>query len=499
MRRALIYTHRWLGIGGCLLFLAWFASGIVMMYARMPELRRSDRLSRLTPIRPEAIRISPADAVRIGGVAPSAIHLSTLEGRPVYRLSSAREAVTVFADSGDMLDGVERGRAVAIAATFAGDASPRTRYDALLEQPDQWTLTGVPRAAFPLHRLAVDDADRTVVYVSDATGEPVMRTTARARRWGYAGAVLHWLYFAPFRRHATLWAQSIIWLSIAGCAMCATGLIWGVWRYSPSSRYRLKRKHAHSPYAGMMHWHHYAGLLFGLTTCSWIFSGLLSMDPWDWHPGTAPTRHQREAVAGGRIALDGVTIPRLRAAIDALASKPRDVEIVQFRGEPYLVAEPRNGMISLATPEQGAMTELPEAALLESARAAMLPTPVVDTTWLRAYDAYYYDRDGELPLPILRVRYDDPQQTWLYFDPHRGTIARKEERWSRVNRWLYHGLHSLDFPFLYYHRPLWDVVVIALSAGGIVSTVTAAAPALRRLRRHARRMRARRARLRIPL
>src|SRR5207249_11720851 len=32
--------------------------------------------------------------------------------------------------------------------------------------------------------------------------------------------------------------------------------------------------------------------------------------------------------------------------------------------------------------------------------------------------------------------------------------------------------------FLYYHRPLWDVVVIALSAGGIVSTVTAAAPAL---------------------
>src|SRR2546423_909768 len=149
-----------------------------------------------------------------------------------------------------------------------------------------------------------DDADRTVVYVSDATGEPVMRTTARARRRGYAGAVLHWLYFAPFRRHATLWAQSIIWLSIVGCAMCATGLIWGVWRYSPSSRYRLKREHAHSPYAGMMHWHHYAGLLFGLTTCSWIFSGLLSMDPWDWHPGTAPTRHQREAVAGGRIALD---------------------------------------------------------------------------------------------------------------------------------------------------------------------------------------------------
>src|SRR6059036_332652 len=155
MRRALIYTHRWLGIAGCLLFLVWFASGIVMMYARMPELPRSDRLSRLTPIRPEAIGISPADAVRRSGIAPSAIHLSTLEERPVYRLSSARDAVTVFADSGDRLDGVERDRAVAIAAAFAGHASPRPRYDAFLERPDQWTLTGVARPAFPLHRIAV--------------------------------------------------------------------------------------------------------------------------------------------------------------------------------------------------------------------------------------------------------------------------------------------------------------------------------------------------------
>ena len=36
------------------------------------------------------------------------------------------------------------------------------------------------------------------------------------------------------------------------------------------------------------------------------------------------------------------------------------------------------------------------------------------------------------------------------------------ERASRWNRWLYHGFHSLDFPFLYYKRPLWDIVVILL-------------------------------------
>ena len=44
-RRLLIYTHRWLGIAGSLLFVVWFVSGIVMMYAGMPSLTTEERLS----------------------------------------------------------------------------------------------------------------------------------------------------------------------------------------------------------------------------------------------------------------------------------------------------------------------------------------------------------------------------------------------------------------------------------------------------------------------
>jgi hypothetical protein len=113
---------------------------------------------------------------------------------------------------------------------------------------------------------------------------------------------------------------------------------------------------------------------------------------------------------------------------------------------------------------------------------------VDEVQWLRAYDAYYYDRRGQLALPVLRVRFADPPRTWLYLDPGLGAIVRKEERLTRVNRWLYHGLHSLDFPFLYARRPLWDLVLIVLSIGGLVSSVTALLPAWRRLRRHARRL-----------
>jgi hypothetical protein len=102
---------------------------------------------------------------------------------------------------------------------------------------------------------------------------------------------------------------------------------------------------------------------------------------------------------------------------------------------------------------------------------------------LDRYDPYYYDRRRELPLPVLRLRFADAGRTWLYIDPVRAVPVRKEERLTRLNRWLYHGFHSLDFPFLYYRRPLWDVVVIVLSLGGLASVVTAAVPACRRVKR----------------
>ena len=61
-RKLLVYTHRWLGIAGCLLFVAWFLSGIVMMYARMPGLANEERLARAPALDLSTVTVSPADA-----------------------------------------------------------------------------------------------------------------------------------------------------------------------------------------------------------------------------------------------------------------------------------------------------------------------------------------------------------------------------------------------------------------------------------------------------
>ena len=511
-RRLLIYTHRWLGIAGSLLFVAWFVSGIVMMYAGMPTLTAEEKASRLPALDLSRARVGVSEAVARVGVTPRQVLVGMLGDRPVYRLTGAGGWTTIYADTGELLDALDAEEAMAIARRFAPEHAATARYDARLTDPDQWTLQS--RAFFPLHRVQLGDTAATVVYVSDRTGEPVMRTTRGTRRWGYLGAVLHWLYFTPLRSRGALWADLVIWLSVLGCALCLSGLVWGLWRIGVVKAYRLRGGRSHPPYAGLMRWHHYTGLVFGLVTFTWVFSGGLSMNPWGWPPATGLTRVQRDVVTGGALRLGPLTVERLRAGLEAVVPSfvPTELEVVQFLGEPHLLAvdtrrtltaddsaarpntlapvwtgPPQQRLFSVEHPERGAFERF-DAGLFDDLAVAIMPgVDVLEATWLRAYDAYFYDRSGRRRLPVLRVKYADQQRTWIYFDPHRGTIAGAEERITRFNRWLYHGLHSLDFPFLYNQRPLWDIVVVVLSLGGIAVSLTSLAQAWRRLRRHARR------------
>jgi hypothetical protein len=475
--RALVYTHRWLGIITGVLFVVWFISGIVMMYARMPELSTSERLARMTAINPSTLRVMPP--LPQGGEITRLV-LSTLEGRPIERVSASGKTQIFFADTGDVVPTVDAEQALRIARSFVG-GTHSVRYDGRLTDADQWSF-GI-RARMPLHRIAVNDAAGTMLYVTESGGEVVLKTTRTGRLWGGAGAVMHWLYFTPLRRQAGVWNQLIVWLSIAGTVMCLAGIAWGTWRLSPLRGYRLRREQHWSPYAGWMRWHHYAGLIFGVVTTTWIFSGLLSMDPWNWHPSTAPTRDQRSRVSGGAMMAGDLTLAKTRRAIEAfMPSLPKEVEIVRFRSHYYAVGAA--GIVSFDEPQYGARDQLPADLVVGAANVAMAGVPIDGVSWMDDYDAYYYHRDRQLSLPVLRVRYADPQRTWLYFDPRHGTIARKEERLTRLNRWLYHGLHSLDFPFLYYRRPLWDMVVILLSLGGVVLSASTLSASWRRIRRN---------------
>src|SRR4051794_21284407 len=328
-----------------------------MIYVRMPEAGAAERHAVRGRLDFSSARVAPADALRSFPDQPAGVRLAMLGGRPVYRADFGGRVATVFADTGEPLAPFTAEQAVSAAAAFLQRPPASLRYDTRLTDPDQWTLE--IRSLLPLHRVEADDRDGTVVYVSDRTGEVEMKTTAHERRWAYAGPVLHWLYFTPLRRHTGMWTQTIIWLSMAGCVMCVSGLAWGI---------SVARR---PPYAGLMRWHHYAGLIFGVTTCTWIFSGLLSMDPWDWHPSNAPTHEQHDAVAGGPFRLNALTPEAIRNAVVLVASRNdvKEIDVVQFQHQVFLASADR--LVPLLTRPQQALAGFGDRQLIAAAAAAL--------------------------------------------------------------------------------------------------------------------------------
>ena len=96
-------------------------------------------------------------------------------------------------------------------------------------------------------------------------------------------------------------------------------------------------------------------------------------------------------------------------------------------------------------------------------------------------DIYGKLREGSLPSNTLRIILTDPQQTWVLVDMEAGQMVSVMDRSRRQYRWLFNGLHSLDFPGLANHRPAWDVLIFLLLSLGFVFCITSVVIGAKRL------------------
>jgi hypothetical protein len=231
----------------------------------------------------------------------------------------------------------------------------------------------------------------------------------------------------------------------------------------------------------------------------------MTMTPWNLFPSAGPTRDQVRAIRG-----DGVDVARFSlspsGAVAALGNRfqPKELELLQFMGAPFYAAYERSDVsarphqdearyaprdqrpvrvfVSADGSQPGVREGFTRDELLTAARAAMAGMEPTEVSWLTDYDAYYYDRTGGRRLPALRAKFDDPDRTWLYLDSADGSLVLAEVSGSRTERWLYQGLHSLDFPRLYQTPWAWYPLIIGLSLGGVALSLTSLVVAWRFLR-----------------
>lgn len=452
-------THRYLGVVVGALMLVWCLSGFVMLFAHWPEVTEAERTAGLAPI--------DATQVRLAGLMPNdarvtAAAIEMAGGAPVLKVTRVAGAPQVL----DLATGkplaVDAARARAIAAAYGG---PATRQDLVVR--DQWTVSGAFDRARPFWRERL--ADGTDLYVSARTGALAQRTTAAGRIGAWLGAIPHWLYPTLLRKDARLWAQVVIWTSLAGTFLTASGLYLGV------TAWRADRI---SPYRGLMRWHHVASLAAGVLTLTWVASGLVSVNPWGLlESGDDP--------AAERLAGPPPAWGEARAALQAAAvAAPgaRRLRLAPFGGRLFVMADDRR------LDAGGAPARLSPQGLAAAARSL---GAIESQGRIATGDAYYFAHHEAVRLPAWRIVLADGRREYL--DPASGEVLRSVDAAARGFRWLHLGLHRLDFTPGLDRGPAWAAVMVLLLGGVTLGVGAGVWLAWRRLLHDLGRLSARRA------
>jgi hypothetical protein len=471
-----LQVHRYFGFALSLLFVIWFLSGFAMIYVKYPTMRQNERLQNLPVVDLSHARLSLTEALEIAAIKDTlrTVRLGLLLNRPVYRITTTQNKnYAIFADQGNLLPPTDTLLAKKLAVAFVQNRCQPKKLETLTEI-DQW-MAGARSMGYqpPVHRIKMNDAAGTYLYVSTQTGEVVQMVNAKQRFLAWLGPIPHWIYPTVLLRHRPLWNNIIIWTSSLGTVMCIAGMAMGFIRVKRNRNDLMN----FSPYKKKwFRWHHYTGFVFGFFACTWVFSGLLSMTPWDWAPITRLNPEENKHWTGGIFNPDLFTLPPpIASEIFKNNLALKEIHFTQIHGKPYYQAyqDEQHTELLLADHTQNHPFDLflPEN-FLQKIKELNPTYKLTEAVVLSDYDDYYYAKNQYKRLPVLRVKIDTPEKTWYYVDLKTGHVVLKHEKTSRLERWLYHGLHSLDFGFIFYKRPLWDMIMILLLLGGLLASST---------------------------
>jgi hypothetical protein len=475
--RVILFVHRYLAVCIGMVMTLWCLSGFVMMYQGYPEFSEEERLRTLQPL--DLAGCCNLDGVPDDAAIVSRLHVEMLGDASLVRSGSSGPAIDLR--TGSSLDELSAEQILGVARRYAHSTGLEGQPHSLgVIDIDQWTVQSA-RRNHPAHHIAFEDGAATEIYINGATGEIFQDTNRRERVLTWLGAIPHWLYPTLLRQNGPLWSQVVIWASVIGTFLAATGLYVGISRLE---RRKRDGKLA-SPFRGWWYWHHVLGLVFGVLTLTWVFSGLMTMNPWGLLEGRGGGQY-REKLTG--LATWGDFKRFLASAAQRGESMNEFVQlrVAPFNGQFYVLAVRSDGTSvrfdAEATPATIDRTSV-EAAVRK------LDVPVKSFELMHEEDSFYYGHKDEVDLPVYRAVLDDAEETHLYIDPVTGAF-RAVDADGRRSRWIRRGLHGFDFAGIR-ERPVWDVLVLLLLAGVTAVCVTGTWMALKRIRLDCRGLRTR--------
>ena len=226
-----------------------------------------------------------------------------------------------------------------------------------------------------------------------------------------------------------------------------------------------------------------AGLVAAVFTLTWIFSGLMSMNPYGVFSSRGLAAAERDRWLG---ADPGAAVaPQL--ALDAVEAReagaqPLELERIRIDGQIWYRIQGTQRRWWVRADDASAMpaveSMLPDVLISGTLqRLRGIDHPPSSVTRIDRYDDVYYAKNpasaealDTRPLPIWRAHWLDG--TDLYADATAGKVLLRVDPSGRWQRLLYQGLHSLDFEPLRARPWLREALVLILSLLGTALCIT---------------------------
>ena len=183
-------VHKWLALIIGAQLLIWFASGVIMSFLPIEEVRGEHLVDRETvmPIPAGMALIAPQRIVAQSGAPVEAMTWHMLDSRPIAEVTTAKGVKLFDAATGAALPPVDAALATKIARTaWKSDDKPRSTATRVTAESPEY------RAALPAWRIAFADSERQAFLWRLTPGESPLFETAHGGYMISSGAFTSWI------------------------------------------------------------------------------------------------------------------------------------------------------------------------------------------------------------------------------------------------------------------------------------------------------------------
>lgn len=247
-------------------------------------------------------------------------------------------------------------------------------------------------------------------------------------------------------------------------------------------KHRKRKRYEFSPYRKTIwKWHHLTGLIFGIFVFTFVFSGMMSLANLpDWlvkvhNPEIRSRIYKPIPIQPENYNMD------YRTLLKEYEGQIKRIEWSHFGTIPYYKTimgdQPLFFHAADTLPRKLSLQEKDILFYIEK-----IHPEEKEIQLMTAYDNYYLSLTGQLPLPVYKVKVNDPDRSIYYIDPASASVRYFNKK-QRAHHWTYQAMHSFKIKFLAERPLLWNILMWTTMLGGTLVSITGVCLGLRYLRR----------------